>query len=76
MGKFDRCIFISIAIGIWAFVLTQFLEPNKLNAHGSEHEHESHLHFAALLPDFKKMVTSTVMRQCKALEHGFIHCQN
>ena len=33
MSKFDRCIFMSIAIGIWAFVLTQFFVPEPLIAH-------------------------------------------
>ena len=39
MSKFDRCIFISIAIGIWAFVLTQFLVPSSLIAHDDDHWH-------------------------------------
>ena len=39
MSKFDRCIFISIAIGIWAFVLTQFFVPEPLIAHYDGHSH-------------------------------------
>jgi len=39
MSKFDRCIFISIAIGIWAFVLTQFFVPEPLIAHDDGHSH-------------------------------------
>ena len=39
MSKFDRCIFISIAIGIWAFVFVQIFEPVSLNAHGEDHYH-------------------------------------
>ena len=50
MTKFDRCIFISIAIGIWAFVFVQIFEPVSLNAHGEDHwnyhfgETPSHTH--------------------------------
>ena len=39
MKKFDRCIFISIAIGIWAFVLTNIIEPSTLIAHSDGHTH-------------------------------------
>ena len=39
MSKFDRCIFISITIGIWAFVLTQFFVPEPLIAHDDGHSH-------------------------------------
>ena len=39
MSKFDRCIFISIAIGIWTFVLTQFFVPEPLIAHDDGHSH-------------------------------------
>ena len=28
MSKFDRCIFISIAIGIWALAMTQVFKPS------------------------------------------------
>jgi|TARA_B100000929_G_C15462717_1_gene405108 hypothetical protein len=37
MSKFDRCILISIAIGIWAFVLTNIFEPSTLIAHSDGH---------------------------------------
>ena len=37
MSKFDPCIFISIAIGIWAFVLTNIFEPSTLIAHSDGH---------------------------------------
>jgi len=37
MSKFDRSIFISIAIGIWAFVLTNIFEPSTLIAHSDGH---------------------------------------
>ena len=39
MSKFDRCILISIAIGIWAFVLTNIFEPFTLIAHSDGHTH-------------------------------------
>ena len=39
MSKFDRSIFISIAIGIWAFVLTNIFEPSTLIAHSDGHTH-------------------------------------
>ena len=39
MKKIDRCIFISIAIGIWAFVLTNIIEPSTLIAHSDGHTH-------------------------------------
>ena len=39
MSKFDRCIFISIAIGIWAFVLTQIFVPTSVVAHADGHSH-------------------------------------
>ena len=32
MSKFDRCIFISIAIGIWALAMTQVFKPSSVNA--------------------------------------------
>jgi|OM-RGC.v1.032119436 hypothetical protein len=32
MSKFDRCIFISIAIGIWALAMTQVFKPQILQA--------------------------------------------
>ena len=32
MSKFDRCIFISIAIGIWALAMTQIFKPNIVDA--------------------------------------------
>ena len=32
MSKFDRCIFISIAIGIWALAMTQVFKPEILEA--------------------------------------------
>ncbi len=32
MSKFDRCIFISIAIGIWALAITQIFKPEILQA--------------------------------------------
>ena len=32
MSKFDRCIFISIAIGIWALAMTQVFKPEILQA--------------------------------------------
>ena len=32
MSKFDRCIFISIAIGIWALAMTQIIKPNIADA--------------------------------------------
>ena len=32
MSKFDRCIFISIAIGIWALAMTQVFQPKILQA--------------------------------------------
>ena len=37
MSKFDRGILISIAIGIWAFVLTNIFEPSTLIAHSDRH---------------------------------------
>ena len=39
MNKFDRYIFIFIGLGIWAFVITQFISPTSLNAHHNGHEH-------------------------------------
>ena len=39
MSKFDRCILISIAIGIWAFVLTNIFEPSTLIAHSDGYTH-------------------------------------
>ena len=39
MRDFDRCILISIAIGIWAFVLTNIFEPSTLIAHSDGHTH-------------------------------------
>ena len=39
MSKFDRCILISIAIGIWAFVLTNIFEPSTSIAHSDGHTH-------------------------------------
>ncbi len=39
MSIFDRCIFISIAISIWAFVLTNIFEPSTLIAHSDGHTH-------------------------------------
>ena len=32
MSKFDRCIFISIAIGIWALAMTHIFKPNIADA--------------------------------------------
>ena len=32
MSKFDRCIFISIAVGIWALAMTQVFKPASVNA--------------------------------------------
>ena len=32
MSIFDRCIFISIAIGIWALAMTQIFKPQLLQA--------------------------------------------
>ena len=32
MSKFDRCIFISIAVGIWALAMTQIFKPEILQA--------------------------------------------
>ena len=32
MSKFDRCIFISIAIGIWALAMTQLFDSEIINA--------------------------------------------
>ena len=32
MSKFDRCIFISIAIGIWALAMTQVFKPDFVKA--------------------------------------------
>ena len=32
MCKFDRCIFISIAIGIWALAMTQVFKPSDVIA--------------------------------------------
>ena len=32
MSKFDRCIFISIAIGIWALAMTQLFDSETVNA--------------------------------------------
>ena len=32
MSKFDRCIFISIAIGIWALAMTQVFKPEPVSA--------------------------------------------
>ena len=48
MSKFDRAIFIFIGLGIWAFVLTQFLTPSSsVVAHGwnapADHEHDATL---------------------------------
>ncbi len=37
MSKFDPCILISIAMGIWAFVLTNIFEPSTLIAHSDGH---------------------------------------
>ena len=43
MNKFDRYIFIFIGLGIWAFVITQFIRPISLNAHDDGHEHFDHI---------------------------------
>ena len=40
MSKFDRCIFISIAVGIWAFVLTQIFIPASVVAFDDGHTHD------------------------------------
>ena len=32
MSKFDRCIFISIAIGIWALAMVQLFKPEQIQA--------------------------------------------
>ena len=32
MSKFDRCIFISIAVGIWVLAMTQIFKPEILQA--------------------------------------------
>ena len=32
MSKFDRCIFISIAVGIWALAMTQVFKPEPVSA--------------------------------------------
>ena len=32
MSKFDRCIFISIAIGIWALAMVQMFKPDPVTA--------------------------------------------
>ena len=32
MSKFDRCNFISIAIGIWSFAMTQVFKSERLEA--------------------------------------------
>ena len=32
MSKFDRCIFISIAVGIWALAMTQVFDSKPINA--------------------------------------------
>ena len=32
MSKFDRCIFISIAIGIWTLAMTQVFKPLSVSA--------------------------------------------
>ena len=47
MSKFDRCIFIFIGLGIWAFVLTQIFVPSSLVAHDEDHWHYqfSHDHY-------------------------------
>ena len=44
MNKFDRCIFVSIAVGIWAFVLVFFLKSEPLIAtnHNPSHRHSIH----------------------------------
>jgi len=34
MSKFDRCIFISIAVGIWALAMTQIFQPSTAVAIG------------------------------------------
>ncbi len=34
MKTFDRCIFVSIAVGIWAYILIQFFVPSSVIAHG------------------------------------------
>ena len=34
MSKFDRCIFISIAVGIWALAMTQVFKPSSAVAVG------------------------------------------
>ena len=39
MSKFDRCIFIFIGLGIWAFVLTQIIVPKSVIAHADGHTH-------------------------------------
>ena len=44
MSKFDRCIFVSIAVGIWAFVLIQIFEPVALEAHDEDHWHYQFSH--------------------------------
>ena len=55
MSKFDRCIFISIAIGIWSLVLTQVFEPSLVIAHdedGVHSEMEGHTHTYDEIDDF------------------------
>ena len=76
MSKFDRCIFISIAIGIWAFVLTQFFVPEPLIAHDDGlfhyefaeeyHSHDYaesyHAHDVSDISGIKKYVKKMVMK--------------
>ena len=54
MSKFDRCIFISIAIGIWAIVLIQIFAPSSLIAHTeNDGGAKDHFHTAAQIIDFE-----------------------
>ena len=62
MNKFDRYIFIFIGLGIWAFVITQFISPTSLNAI-DYHEHFDEIRL-------------TVTQMCTVLdiESGEINC--
>ena len=59
MNKFDRCVFVSITFGIWAFVLTQFFVPTSATAHHEGHKHSNfafsdHSHSSSEITSLRK----------------------
>ena len=52
MNKFDRCIFVSIAVGIWAFVLVFFFKSEPLIATNHNPSHRYSIHDIDNLPQW------------------------